>query len=151
MSGVFSLAKQLGYYDGLNPLQDTRVDPRAAEPAETYAYSLEEVQALLAVLPEPAATAFAVAAFMGLRIGEIEALRWEDYREGEMHISRSIWNGHVGAPKTRKSAAPLPVIRQLAERLEMHQLHSQNPQSGPIFANSSIAALSAGKLMAKTI
>jgi integrase len=151
LSGVFSLAKQLGYYDGLNPLQDTRVDPRAAEPAETYAYSLEEVQALLAVLPEPAATAFAVAAFMGLRIGEIEALRWEDYREGEMHISRSIWNGHVGAPKTRKSAAPVPVIRQLAERLEMHQLHSQNPQSGPIFANSSIAALSAGKLMAKTI
>jgi integrase len=51
---------------------------------------LEEVQALLAVLPELASTAFAVAAFMGLRIGEIEALQWEDYRDGEMHISRSL-------------------------------------------------------------
>jgi hypothetical protein len=53
LSGVFALAKQLGYYEGVNPLQDTRIDPRAAEPAETYAYSLEEVQALVAVLPEP--------------------------------------------------------------------------------------------------
>ena len=65
LSGVLTLAKQLGYYEGVDPLQDTRVDPRAADPSETYAYSLEEVQALLAVLPEPASTAFAVAAFMG--------------------------------------------------------------------------------------
>jgi integrase len=151
LSGIFSLAKQLGYYDGVNPLQDTRVDPKAAEPAETYAYSLEEVQSFLAVLPEPAATAFAVAAFMGLRIGEIEALRWEDYGEGEMHISRSIWNGHVGAPKTRKSAAPVPVIRQLAERLEMHRLHSQNPESGPIFANSARKPMSMNNLLGRVI
>jgi integrase len=151
LSGVFALAKQLGYYEGVNPLQDTRVDPRAAEPAETYAYSLEEVQALVAVLPEPAATAFAVAAFMGLRIGEIEALQWEDYRDGEMHIARSIWNGHVGALKTRKSAAPVPVIRQLAERLKMHRLHSQNPQTGPIFANSSCKPMSMNNLLGRVI
>jgi integrase len=151
LSGVFALAKQLGYYEGVNPLQDTRIDPRAAEPAETYAYSLEEVQALVAVLPEPAATAFAVAAFMGLRIGEIEALQWEDYRDGEMHIARSIWNGHVGAPKTRKSAAPVPVIRHLAERLEMHRLHSRNPQAGPIFANSSCKPMSMNNLLGRVI
>ena len=51
------------------------------------------------MLPEPAAAAFAVAAFMGLRIGEIEALEWRDFRNGEMHVSRSIWNGHVGHPR----------------------------------------------------
>ncbi len=151
LSGIFSLAKQLGYFDGVNPAQDTRVDPTAAEPAETYAYSLEEVQSLLALLPEPGATAFAVAAFMGLRIGELEALRWEDYRDGEMHISRSIWNGHIGAPKTRKSAAPVPVIRQLAERLEMHRLHSHNPQSGPIFANSLGNPMSMNNLLGRVI
>jgi integrase len=151
LSGVFALAKQLGYYEGVNPLQDTRVDPKAAEPVETYAYSLEEVQALLAILPEPSATAFAVAAFMGLRIGEIEALQWEDYRDGEMHISRSIWNGRVGAPKTRKSAAPVPVIRQIAERLEMHRLHSHSPQSGPIFANSLGNPMSMNNLLGRVI
>ena len=87
------------------------------------------MRALVGLLPEPAATAFAVAAFMGLRIGEIEALEWQDLRDGEMCISRSIWNGHVGAPKTRKSAAPVPVIRPLAEWLEMHRLRSPNPQT----------------------
>ena len=136
ISGIFTLAKQQDYFEGENPARDTAVDPKAAEPEETYAYSLEEVQTILAVLPEPAATAFAVAAFMGLRHGEIQGLLWENYRESEMHISRSIWNGHITAPKTRKGRAPVPVIRQLAERLEMHRLRCGNPQAGPIFANS---------------
>lgn len=151
LSGFFSLAKQLGYFDLVNPVQDTRVDPAAAEPAETYAYTLEEVNALLDLLPEPAATAFAVAAFMGLRIGEIEALEWQDFRDGEMHVSRSIWNGHVGAPKTRTSAAPVPVIRQLSERLEMHRLHSQSPQTGPIFANALGNPMNMNNLLTRVI
>jgi hypothetical protein len=54
---------------------------------------------------------------------------------GEMHVSRSIWNGRVTDPKTRKGWAPVPVIRQLAERLEMHRLRCGNPQRGPIFTN----------------
>lgn len=53
----------------------------------------------------------------------------------------SRWNGRITDPKTRKGRAPVPVIRQLAERLEMHRLHSGNPETGPaktgpIFANT---------------
>jgi len=92
-------------------------------------------KSILAILPEPASTAFAVASFMGLRYGEIQGLLWENYRDGEMYISRSIWNGRTTEPKTRKGRAPVPVIRQLAERLEMHRLRCGNPQTGPIFAN----------------
>jgi integrase len=103
---------------------------------ETYAYSLEEVNTILAHIPEPATTAFAVAAYVGLRSGEIEGLRWEDYRDGEIHVTRSRWNGHEEEPKTRKSRAPVPVIRQLAERLEMHRMRFGLPQTGPIFATS---------------
>lgn len=146
ISGIFTLAKQLDYFQGENPARDTRINPGAREPQETYAYSLDEVQAILARLPEPACTAFAVAAFMGLRHGEIQGLLWENYRNGEMFVSRSIWNGRVNEPKTRKGRAPVPVIRQLAERLELHRLRSaverdgeggkQLPQSGPIFANT---------------
>jgi integrase len=136
------VAKQKDYFQGVNPAQGTDINPSAAEPEETYAYSLEEVNAILAHIPEPAATAFAVAAYAGLRIGEIEGLRWEDYRDGEIYVSRSIWNGrvprisqrrHENDPKTRKSRAPIPVIRQLGDRLEMHRLRSGNPESGPIF------------------
>src|SRR6266568_9365666 len=136
ISGIFTLAKQQDYFQGENPSRDTAVNPGAAEPQETYAYTLEEIRSILAMLPEPAATAFAVAAFMGLRHGEIQGLLWENYRDGEMYVSRSIWNGRVTEPKTRKGRAPVPVIRQLAERLEIHRLRSGNPQSGPIFANA---------------
>ena len=69
--------------DGVNPAQDTKVNPDAPGPAETYAYSLEEIWSMLSRFPEPAATAFAVAAYTGLRRGEIEGLEWSDYRDGE--------------------------------------------------------------------
>ena len=135
ISGVFTLAKQQDYFQGENPARGSAVNPRAAEPQETYAYSLDEVQTILDLLPEPAATVFAVAAFMGLRHGEMQGLLWENYREGEIFVSRSIWNGRVSDPKTRKGRAPVPVIQQLADRLEMHRLRSGNPVAGPIFAN----------------
>src|ERR1017187_6565893 len=47
-----------------------------------------------------------------------------------------MWSERSGEPKTRKGRAPIPVIRQLAERLEMHRLRCGNPQTGPIFANA---------------
>jgi len=136
---------------GENPARDTAINPAAAEAQETYAYTLEEVQSILAHLPEPAATAFAVAAYMGLRHGEIQGLLWENYRGGEIHVTQSIWNGRLGAPKTRKGRAPVPVIRQLAERLEMHRLRCGNPQAGPIFANASRKALSLGSIVNRVI
>src|SRR5262252_5200806 len=114
VSGIFTLAKQQDYFQGENPARDTTIDPRASEPQETYAYSLEELQTIISLLPEPAATAFAAAAFMGLRHGEIQGLLWENYRDDEIYVSRSIWNGRVTDPKTRKGRAPIPVIRQLA-------------------------------------
>src|SRR5215470_9979120 len=82
------------------PVQDTRL-PDAREPEETYAYSLEEIAAILAQLPEPAATIFAVAAYSGLRRSEIEGLRWEDYSDGDLHVTQSIVMGKVTRPKSR--------------------------------------------------
>lgn len=136
VSGMFTLAKQQNYFDGINPAQGTATNPSAAEPEETYAYSLEEIQTILSSLPELAATAFAVAAFMGLRHGEIQGLLWENYKGSEMFVSRSIWNGRISDPKTRSGRAPVPVIKQLAERLEIHRMRCGNPTSGPMFPNA---------------
>ncbi len=151
ISAIFTLAKQQDYFRGENPARDTAINPGAAEAQDTYAYTLEEVQDILAHLPEPAATAFAVAAYMGLRHGEIQGLLWENYRDGEMYICRSIWNGRVTEPKTRKGRAPVPVIRQLAERLEMHRLRCGNPRSGPIFASAVGKPLSLGSVVNRVI
>ena len=83
------MAKQQDYFHAENPSRDTAINPGAAEPQETYAYSLEEIQGIIAGLPEPATTAFAIAAFMGLRYGEIRGLLWENYRNEEMRVTRS--------------------------------------------------------------
>jgi integrase len=151
VSGIFTLAKQQDYFRGENPARDTAVNPDAAEPQETYAYTLEEVQTIMSLLPEPASTAFAVAGFMGLRMGEIQGMLWENYHDGEMYVSRSIWNGRATDPKTRKGRAPVPVIRQLADRLEMHRLRSGNPVAGPVFANGAGKPLSLASLVNRVI
>jgi len=151
LSGIFKRAKQLGFYDGVNPVQDTSVNPHAAAPAETYAYSLETILAFLAVLPEPAATALAVASFAGLRRGEIEGLDWPDYHDGALYISRSIWNGRITAAKTKASCAAVPVIRPLADRLELHRLRSGNPEFGPIFRNSVGNRVSINNLLSRAM
>jgi len=151
LSGIFTLAKRQGFYDGANPVQGTAISPTAREPEETYAYSLDEVQTMVSVLPEPAATVFSVAAFAGLRFGELQGLDWQDWRDGALWVSRSVWNGHVNEPKTRKSRAPVPVIKQLAARLDMHRLRAGNPQTGPMFANSIGGRLNLNNVLGRAI
>jgi hypothetical protein len=62
LSGVFKKANQLGFFDGENPVKDSSVDPRAPKERTTHAYSREEVEQFLGILPEPACTIFDVAA-----------------------------------------------------------------------------------------
>jgi len=135
LSGIFNYAKQQGYFDGMNPVQGTAV-PKARPGKETYAYSLEEVTRILAVLPEPAATIVATAAFTGLRRGEIRGLLWENYNGQELRVTQSVWKSTVDEPKTGKSKAPVRVISQLRAMLDTHRITVGNPQQGPMFANS---------------
>jgi len=150
ISGIFSYAKQQGYFDGENPARNTAIPPsRPSE--ETYAYSLEEIGQILSVLPEPAATVFAVAAFTGARRGEIRGLTWENYRDSEIQISRSIWRGHITEPKTQKSRGAIPVISPLAKRLEFHRLRSGNPEVGVMFPNLNGSPTDLGNLLNRSI
>jgi hypothetical protein len=55
---------------------------------------------------------------------------------GWLNVTRSVWRSTVGNPKTAKSKAPVPVIPQLAQRLDAHRKKCGNPVAGPIFANS---------------
>jgi integrase len=96
---------------------------------------LAEIQQMISVMPEPAATIFAVAAFTGLRRGELQGLRWEDYQDGQIRVSRAIWEGHISDPKTGRSKGAVPVIKQVADRLEFHRLRNGNVQEGPMFPN----------------
>ena len=137
LSGAFKQAKRLGVLDGLNPMQDTSL-PRVAESEhDTYAYSLPEISTMLSVLAEPARTVVLLAAFTGLRKSEIRGLRWSDFDGVQLTVNRSRWNRTESEPKTRRSRAPIPVVRQLVEALENHRLRSGKlaQQNAPIFQN----------------
>ena len=143
LSGVFRHAAQQGYFDGANPVKLAEIPAFAPNGAETKPYSLEEIAAMLRVLSEPSATAVATAAFTGLRLGELRGLTWESYEPtqnedslGWLNVTRSVWRNTIGDPKTAKSKAPVPVIPQLAKRLDLHRRSCGGPLTGPIFANS---------------
>lgn len=124
LSGAFKQAKRLGILDGLNPIQDVSI-PKAPEPEQdTYAYSLSEIKTMLAMLEEPSRTVILCAPMTGLRKGEIRGLRWADLDGQTLTVRRSVWNKFENEPKTRKSRAPIPVVKQLADALEVHRLRA---------------------------
>jgi integrase len=151
LSAIFKLAKQQGYFAGENPVRDTAVAPRAKEPQQTYAYSLDEVRTILAVLPEPAATIFAIAAFTGLRRGEICGLRWQDCHDAEIRVTQSIWEGHATEPKTIVSKGAVPLIKPVANMLQAHRMRCGNPESGPVFAATNGKPISLNNVLTRSI
>jgi len=112
LSGVFRHAAQQGYFDGSNPVKLAEIPAFAPNGMETKPYSIEEIVAMLKVLPELPATAVATAAFTGLRLGELRGLTWESYEPaqdqdslGWLNVTRSVWRTTVGDPKTTVQGA----------------------------------------------
>jgi hypothetical protein len=85
LSAIFTQAKRLGHIDGVNPMQNVSIPKKAhghdvrEHGRETGVYSLEEVLKMLRVLSEPERSIVGVAAFSGLRRGEIRGLEWKHY------------------------------------------------------------------------
>ena len=143
LSGVFRYARRLGILREENPIRDV-VLPKAPPPNETHAYSLEDILRMLVVVPEPAATAVAVAAFTGARRGEIRGMLWENFKENQISITQSVFGSHIDEPKSPKSKAPVPVIAPLAKFLERHRRTSGNPSTGLIFRTPSGTSMELG-------
>jgi integrase len=133
LSGIFTHAKNEGGFDGANPVQGARIPTNARESAETYAYNLAQICRILEFLPLLPKAVVATAAFAGLRRGELLGLEWTDYSGDALNVKRSVWKGLVNQPKTRASAKPVPVIRQLAEIPNTYRSSTGDPQSGVMF------------------
>jgi integrase len=109
--------------------------------------TLADAKNMLVVLPEPARTAVAIAAFTGLRRGEIEGLRWEHVLPDSVRVECSVWNGKVHETKTAASRALVPLIPALKIILEAHRLRAGNPAIGPIFSTSKGAPVSLNNIL----
>jgi integrase len=111
--------------------------PKGRPAGETYAYSLEEEALMLTLLPEPAATVVAAAAFTGARKGELRGFLWQNYDGAEIRVEKSVWRSHVEEPKRPKSRASIPIVAQLKTLLDRHRAECGNPTRGFVFANAS--------------
>jgi integrase len=150
LSGVFKQAKRLGVLDGVNPIQDSSV-PFARESDETYAYSLNEVKQMLSFFDGVTRAVLLTAALSGLRKGEILGLTWDDFDGETLTVRQAYWNGIANEPKTRRSKAPVPVVRQLAESLEEHRQRMGKLAAGPIFQAGNGRPLNLDNLASRVI
>ncbi len=146
ISGVFEWALNRGLYTGPNPaLADL---PRGlVNNKKMRAYSMDEFSRLLDLFDGnvKVQAVLAVAFGGGLRKGEIQGLRWEDYEpssEGAtIHVRQSCWNGVISTPKTDSSMDDVKLAPEFcgfmeAWRCELLKERPVTGQRGLMFGRS---------------
>ena len=121
-SGMFKHALRLNYIT-VNPWRDAGSLSPVKKSEPTHAYTLEAAEAISNALADdpPAQIVFCLAAFLGLRPGEISALKWSDVEWSDemswIHIRRAAWRSFVGTTKTEESVASVPLIEPVRSML----------------------------------
>ena len=135
LSAIFTEARNLGLYDGVNPTTGVRVPKGRKHGRKRLAYSLEEILRHLDLFSrdpvlisteegtyKPQISAGTVRAiigvtgFGGLRLGEVRGLWWDDDREDVLAICRSMWRSTLKNTKTVEDVDDpgfVPIIRPL--------------------------------------
>lgn len=129
LSGVFSFAKRVGARD-VNPMQDTEI-PKGQPNGKTHAYSLEEVETILAKLKGVSHTAVLVAAWTGLSLAELRGLKWEDIEGNQLVVKRTFWHRIEGPPKTEARGNAVHLLPRVCDTLASHR--KKNPHTIYIF------------------
>lgn len=123
---VFAFGQRKGWCEE-NPCE--RVDrPQVEESTDIRLLEMEEVEALLAAVPDedrlgPTDRALYLTATMtGLRQGELLALRWRDidWPAGRVRVRQNYVRGHWGTPKSRRGSRSVPLADRVAGELERH-------------------------------
>jgi integrase len=119
----------------VNPWHDVQMPDDAVDGASTQHYTWEEAENIISALVDHVECQLivALACFMGLRPGEIEGLKWEDFDEEWLHIRRSVVRGEVGTPKTEESLASIPLMDAVRVPLELWRQKSGKATEGWLF------------------
>ena len=151
LSGIFTRAVALGLIDR-NPVREIALPKTKEREEETHAYAPEEVEHMLAVLPNPAKAVCAVAAYAGLTVSEIRGLQWSDYepQAGVLYVRRGVWRSTVGETKTAARKKPVPVIPKLKRVLEEYRA-SLIFESEWMFSSAVGTPLDLGNLVSRVI
>src|SRR5581483_4849262 len=158
-SGIFTFAVNRGWLKS-NPWNYVKIAAKIRSNPPKKHYTLQEALNVIGALAghPDAQLVIALTCFLGLRPGETQVLRWEDFssvasdacpickdeyereihtrslQEPHVHIRRAIGHGEIGDPKTKSSIAPLP-IRTVVAFLKAWYEQSGKPQEGWVFPN----------------
>jgi len=153
LSSILRKAKAWDYACGSFSLADITL-PREGVKKEQRCFTDEEVGKILAAAPEPFGTILALTSVLGLRIGEVLALRVSDvdFSRKIVRVRQSIdaATRKVQAVKSNASSADVPMPSQLEARLRKH-LQTHDGNADLLFINRRGRPYSANKLRAKVL
>ncbi len=153
LSSILRKAKAWDYACGSFSLAGITL-PREGVKKEQRCFTDEEVGKILAAAPEPFGTILAVTSVLGLRIGEVLALRVNDvdFTKQIVRVRQSVdaATRQVQAVKCSASSADVPLPSQLEARLRKH-LQNHDGKTDLLFINSRGRPYSANKLRAKVL
>lgn len=134
-----------------NPAAGLRLRVRRAEPEQECpkALSRKQLAALLHALPEEWRPFFTFLAETGLRIGEAVELRWSDLDLGRrtLSVSRSFYEGRIGAPKSRYGRRRLRLTPATAQALWQRQARERADGEALVWTNAHGRRISQPTLM----
>ena len=153
LSSILRTARSWEYTCGNFSLADITM-PCDNVKKEQQCLSDEQAGKLLAAAPEPFGTILAVTAVLGLRIGEVLALRISDidFAKKLIRVRQSL-DAATRKPqfvKSQASSADVPMPSQLAGRLRKH-LQKHEGKSDLLFVNRRGRPFSANKLREKQL
>lgn len=122
-SGIWKKARVWGYTRDASPLEDATMGTvYRRQPRKKTLPTVEQFNALLALLSEPTRTIVTVAAFTGLRISEILGLSWEDLSRDTVKVQRVADRRGIiyDRTKTERSERLIPIghVRHIVLQLE---------------------------------
>ncbi|MCL2769100.1 MAG: site-specific integrase [Solirubrobacterales bacterium] len=137
LHGIFRRAQSV-YGLEKNPLATVEKHPLRPS-GDIEVFSPEEVWALVrAAASEQDAAIFLTAAFTGLRLGELLALRWRDvdWSAGRLRVRQNYVRGEYGTPKTRRGSRGVPLADRLAGELDqLHRASAYQADDALVFGN----------------
>lgn len=142
LASMLSTAKKWGYICEPVRWEDLVFPPRAPQPGRTF--TVEQARQIISEAEYPFKLMYAIAAYTGLRAGEIMGLRAEDLdlERCILNVTQTAWRGKTQTAKTKGSETSLPIPERLHGLLV-----GQMPASGLLFTNRLGRPYSADKVV----
>jgi len=136
-SGLFGHAVATTRLVTVNPWNDVMITKEARKPVDREAYSVPEALAMIDALKDhpDSALIIGLSCLAGLDQGEITGLKYDDIRDGVIHVTRNVVRGIEGTLKAEGRRRDVPVIPQLAALLQTWWIKSGRPKTGWVFPN----------------